>query len=394
MKRFLLSLCLVGWITCGFGQSISELRAKKSNAEKQLKQTNALLEEARKSEQASLNRLQLLSSQIAYRGEIISGINHEIELVDWRIQNNSEINSLLQHDLDALRAEYAAMIRFAQKSKNSYDVFIFLLSADNMNQAYKRWLYLRQYATYRKSQTEDIHLVANLISDNITRLEAAKQEKTALLNSKLDEQRVLEQEKGEQGEYISSLQKKQKDLKSKIQAQQKEQDELNNRIQRLLEEEARKAAEKGKSGLSGDQIVLSADFSKNKGLLPWPVEKGVIIEKFGVHPHPVLKQIQVRSNGISISTAANTKARTVFAGEVSRVFAISGGNMAVIIRHGSFLSVYSNLRDVRVKQGQKVAIKEEIGTVFTDKNDGNSTVLKFQIWKESQKLNPEEWITR
>jgi septal ring factor EnvC (AmiA/AmiB activator) len=376
------------------GQSLSELRSKKTNAEKKIRYASSLLEETRKSEQASLSKLKLLKSEIEYRNQLIENINREMNVVDWSIANNNEIIEMLRSDLNQLKKEYASMIRFAQKNKNTYDMLIFLFSAENMNQAYKRWLYLRQYAKYRKSQGEVILLVTDELNENLAKLEKKKALKTALLQGKLNEFNMLEKQRGEENKAVLSLQQKQKNLKKQIREQQKIQDELNRKIEKMLEEEARKTASKSGYQMTPEQQLISADFEKNKGRIPWPVAKGIITEHFGIHSHPVLKQIQVRSNGIDISTEAGSKARAVFAGEVSRVFAISGGNMAVIIRHGSYLSVYSNLKDVMVKAGQKVALKQDIGTIYTDKADGNTTVVKFQIWKENQKLDPESWITR
>jgi len=394
MKRLLLTLSFLAAILTIQGQSVSELRAKKSDTEKQIQLTNSLLEEAKKDEQASLSKLRLLRSQIAYRSEILENLNSEIELVDWSIGNNNEIIGMLQSDLNRLKREYASMIRFAQKNRNSYDMLIFLFSAENVNQAYKRWLYLREYARYRRSQADVIRAVAESIDQNLQKLTERKQLKTNLLQTKLKEFQMLEKEKVEQNEVIVFLQKRQKELKQKIREQQRIQDELDRQIQKILEEEARKTADQSGFSLTPEQQLIAEDFERNKGRIPWPVERGIITEHFGVHAHPVLKQIQVRSNGVDISTNAGAKARAVYEGEVSRVLAISGGNMAVIIRHGSFLSVYSNLRDVTVRVGQKVALKQEIGTIFTDQLNGNATVLKFQIWKENHKLDPEQWIGR
>ena len=145
--------------------------------------------------------------------------------------------------------------------------------------------------------------------------------------------------------------------------------------------------------MTPEEKLASGQFEQNKRRLPWPVERGVITDHFGVHEHPVLKNIQVKNNGVDISTAQGVKARAVFAGEVSRVFMVTGGNMAVIIRHGKYLTVYSNLVNVQVKSGDKVSIKQTIGTIGTD-GDDEKTVLKFQIWKENEKLNPEDWIAR
>ncbi len=393
MKRLLLSIGLVLMIALVHGQSLSELRQKKSEAEKQLRYNNTLLSEAQKNEKSSLSKIKLLKAQIKLRTAIIESIGQELEVMDWSIDNNEEIVAMLQSDLAQYKKEYAAMVRFAQKHKNSYDVLIFLFSAENVNQAYKRWLYLRHYATYRKNQVDQIKVVSNEVDERLLELKESKKQKTALLNNKLQEYKMLQQEESQQSSYVKQMQRQQRDLKKKIADQQKEQEELNRRIQKILEEEARKTADKTGFGLTPEQKIVSADFEKNKGRIPWPVERGIITEHFGIHSHPVLTQIKVKNNGVDISTSTGSKARAVFEGEVSRVFAISGSNMAVIIRHGSFLSVYSNLSEVTVKPGQKVAIKQEIGTIFTDSADDNTTVIKFQIWKENQKLDPEEWIS-
>ncbi|MCW0481447.1 murein hydrolase activator EnvC family protein [Gaoshiqia sediminis] len=393
MKRLVFGFVFVLALWSAQGQSLTDLRKKKTDAEQALKYTSSLLEEARKHEKASLNKLRLINSQIQTRNDFIGNINVELNIIDRYIAENTEVVNMLKSDLDELKKEYASMVRFAQKNKNSYDVLLFLLSADNLNQAYKRFLYLRQYAKYRKAQAEIITSLSGLIDQKISSLEKQRQQKANLLLGKREETKLLENEKREQDQYLSSLKLKQQDLRKKLREQEKEQEELNRAIQRMLEEETRKMQAKGEFQLTPEQQLVAADFEKNKGRIPWPVERGVITGRFGVHAHPVLKQIQVKNNGIDISTRKGTPARAVFGGEVSRVFAISGGNMAVIIRHGSFLSVYSNLKEVFVNAGQKVEIKQEIGSVFTDESDGNKTVLKFQVWKESQKLNPEDWIT-
>lgn len=175
---------------------------------------------------------------------------------------------------------------------------------------------------------------------------------------------------------------------------------MSREIQKIIDEEIQKAKAKAKESgkttyeMTPEEKLASANFEQNKRRLPWPVERGVITDHFGVHEHPVLKNIQVKNNGIDISTSEGAKARAVFAGEVSRVFMVSGGNWAVIIRHGKYLTVYSNLVNVQVKPGDKVAIKQTIGTVGTDSSDEDKTVLKFQIRKETATMNPEEWIAR
>ncbi|MGV8134828.1 MAG: murein hydrolase activator EnvC family protein [Mangrovibacterium sp.] len=395
MKRFLSGIFPVLFVISSFGQSMTDLRSKKEYAEQAIRLTSTLLEEARKNEKATLNKLNLISRQIENRNVLIENINAEYVLLDKYVTENTEVVDMLQADLADLKKEYAAMIRFAQKSKSSKDLMIFLLSSESLNQAYKRLLYMRQYTRYRKIQLEGISALSALIKEKAAALEKQKQQKLQLINSKQEENLLLEREKKEQNRSVASLRQKQQDLRRKLKEQEKIQDELERAIEKLIQEEARKTGgQVEKYAMTPEQKLIAADFEKNKGRLPWPVERGIITERFGVHPHPVLKQITVKSNGIDISTQSGSKARAVFSGEVSRVFAISGGNMAVIIRHGTFLTVYSNLKEVFVKAGQKVSLKQEIGSIFTDDNDDNKTVLKFQVWKENQKLNPQEWISR
>ncbi|MEL7585766.1 MAG: peptidoglycan DD-metalloendopeptidase family protein [Prolixibacteraceae bacterium] len=394
MKRFFLSILPVFFVMACLGQSMSELRKQKENAAEAIRLTSTLLEEARKNEKTSLNKLNLIGRQIENRNLLIRNINAEYELLDTYVSENTAIVKMLQRDLAELKKEYASMVRFAQKSKNSNDVLVFLFSAENLNQAYRRLLYLRQYTKYRKTQVEAISALSGLIDNKAAELEKQKQQKLLLIRSKQQENRTLEREKSEQSQSVAVLRQKQQDLRKKLKEQERVQNELNRAIEKLLQEEVSKRGGKEEFRMTPEQKLLAADFAKNKGRIPWPVERGIITERFGVHPHPLLKQITIKNNGIDISTRSGSKARAVFAGEVSRVFAISGGNMAVIIRHGTFLTVYSNLKEVYVKAGQKVSLKQEIGSIFTDGSDGNKTVLKFQVWKENQKLDPQDWISR
>ena len=273
----------------------------------------------------------------------------------------------------------------------------FLLSADDFNQAYKRFTYLRQYADYRRQQVRRITEVKNSLYNQITDYNNRKEEKQNLLVTKLNQTKEIEQQKVEQNEYYSGLQQKEKELKKKLENQRKAEARLQLEIEQVIAEEAKKAAKKAAKEPGAvstkEEKALSGDFSNNKGRFPWPVLHGLITDHFGEHPHAVLKYVMVRNSGIDITTQANEKARAIFKGDVTKVIAM-GGNLAVIIRHGNYLTVYSNLSEVFVKAGQKVDSKEEIGKIFTDKDEDNKTVLKFQLWHESTKLDPEEWIQR
>ena len=414
MRCFLLLsvfMFLTIWVN---GQSLEDLRKKKQSTNEQIKYTNQLLDEAKKNQKKTLNKFNILNKQIELRTSLITGINSEVGVLGDFIDQNTWLVSSLNADLEELKKEYAKMIVFAQKNQTNYSKILFILSSNSFNQAYKRLLYLRQYTEYRKKQAELIQWIRDLIQVKVSRLQLQRAEKETLLEVKKREADQLTQEKKQQGKYLTTLQQKQKEFEKKLKEQQKIEAQLSNAIQKIIEEEVRKARERAnkakekKTGKPGSttatttttyemtpaEKLVSGQFEQNKRRIPWPVERGVITDHFGVHPHAVLKNIQVRNNGIDISTAQGAKARSVFSGEVSRVFMVSGGNMAVIIRHGKYLTVYSNLVNVLVKAGDKVSLKQSLGTIGSDSEDDGKTVLKFQIWKENVTLDPEDWIAR
>jgi septal ring factor EnvC (AmiA/AmiB activator) len=396
-------------------QSLDELRKKKQNTNEQIKQTTRLLEDTKKNQVKTLNKYKILNKQIELRTNLINGINSEVTVLSDFIDQNAWLVASMNNDLEELKKEYAKLVVFAQTNQTSYDKLLFVLSANSFNQAYKRMMYLKHYSEYRKNQAELIKWIRDLIQVKVSKLQLQKAEKEVLLESKKQETQKLSVEKQQQGQFLTSLQKKQKEFEKKLKEQQQIEVQLSREIQRIIEEEVRKAREREKererraaasgkasgktSGSPGMELTpeekLASDkFEQNKRRLPWPVERGVITDHFGVHEHPVLKNIQVKNNGVDISTVPGMKARAVFAGEVSRVFMVTGGNMAVIIRHGKYLTVYSNLVNVQVKQGEKVATKQTIGTIGTDEDEDSKTVLKFQIWRENEKMDPESWIAR
>ena len=378
-----------------FSQSVEELKKKKQDAENQIKYTSKLLNEVQKIQKSSLNRVQLLNRQIEQRKAVINTINGEVDLYQQMIDNNTLAISLMENDIQALKKEYAELIKLAYRNRNAYDQVLFLLSADNVNQAYRRYLYMKQYTNYRENQAGVILSIESVLNDKTQKQEEQKLIKLQLMNDTKKEASQLSQEKLEKNAELQKLQKEQKELKKKLDEQRRIEQQLEDEIERIIAEEARKSAKAGtkEMTLTPEQKLLGDNFAQNKGRLPWPVERGVITEHFGINQHPVLTNVQVKNNGVSITTEKGSKVRAVFNGEVTRVFGITGGNTAVIIRHGKYLTVYSNLRETTVKKGDKVTTKQNIGTVFTDPED-NKSILKFQIWLENQKLNPEQWIGR
>lgn len=394
MKLLLVTGIFVVLCFTGFSQSIDELQKKKQDAENEIEYTTKLLNEVQNNQKLSLNRLQLLNSQIKKRNAVISAINSEINIYQQFIDINILAIRLMNDDMKEIKKEYAELIKSAYRNRNAYDQILFLLSAENVNQAYRRHLYMKHYTVYRKSQAEIIEAIQLSLNQKAERLEEQKLIKVQLITETKKETRKLLEEKTLKNSEIQKLQKEQQSLRKKLRQQQEIEKRLEKEIQNIIEEETGKDKSTGekKFMLTPEQKLVGDSFVQNKKRLPWPVERGVIIEQFGINQHPVLKNVQTRNNGISIATEEGSKVRSVFNGEVSRVFGISGGNTAVIIRHGKYLTVYSNLREVTVKKGDNVSTKQNIGTVYTDVDDDNKSIIKFQIWLENQKLNPEDWI--
>jgi len=396
-KFYLLILSLIFAGSEVYGQSLDELRKKKESAAREILYTNELLGKVDASQKATLGKLRLLNNQIEKRNQLISTMKSEVSLLQSLIDDNATVVQMLSSDLEKIRQEYALMVRLAWKNQRSSDKLLFFLSAENFNQAYRRIVYVKQYADYRRKQAETIASIQHILNRKKSDLENQQQAKASVMTEQESESRKLGEQKKRQDSVAKELQKKKSDLRNKLAQQRRIEQQLEQEIQRIIEEEARKTAKSGEPGGTGftlapEQKLAGTDFEQNRRRIPWPVEKGIITEKFGVHAHPVLKNVTVNNNGVTISTEQGAKARAVFKGEVSRVFGITGGNMAVILRHGQYLTVYSNLINVSVKKGDAVKIRQNLGTVFTDANDGDRTILKFQIWKESRKLDPEDWL--
>jgi septal ring factor EnvC (AmiA/AmiB activator) len=373
------------------GQTLDELRAKKEKTQQEIEYTNWLLNKTGKTSKATVNRLSLLNEQIKLRESLIHDYNTQINMLESSIEENQFVIKMMNDDLNAIRENYARMIQRSYRKRGDYNKLIFLLSSETFNQAYKRLLYTRQMTRYRQKQLEQIEAIRFVLQQKVSDLNARLSEKEQLLLQQMKEVSTLKNKKEQQSDTYQKLQKRQRELKEHLEYQQRIASRLQREIERVIEEEARKTKGAVKTP---DFELVSDNFAKNKGRFPWPVENGVITDRFGEHAHPVLKNIIIKNNGIDITTRQGESARSIFNGTVSRVFAIPGGNTAVIIRHGEYISVYSNLSEVFVSQGDDVHTGQEIGRVYVDRDDDNKTVLKFQIWKENLKLNPEEWIAR
>ncbi|MCB0379692.1 MAG: peptidoglycan DD-metalloendopeptidase family protein [Flavobacteriales bacterium] len=392
----------------GFAQNKNELEEKKKELQKEISLTNKLLNETKKNKELTLDEVLKLKSKISLRVELISAIDQEIRFVNKQINRNQDVILSLQKDLEKLKQEYAKMIYYAFKNKSTYNKIMFVFSSSSFNQAYKRLKYIQQYSEYRKKQGAAIVETQRELIAKIAELEKSKQEKSALLSLEQQEKQKLAVEQAEQETNVKKLQSKEQELRSDLNKKQEAERKLQKAIERIIEEEIRKAREaaakanKGSSTTSESKtsfpmtpeaLKLSNSFASNKGSLPWPVAEGIITDRFGQHPHPVLSGIIINNNGIDISTTKGAIARAIFDGEVSSVAIIPGGGKVVMIRHGEYLSVYSYLSEVYVNKGDKISTKQHLGTLISEP-DKAKTNVHLEIWKGMTKLNPEYWIFR
>jgi septal ring factor EnvC (AmiA/AmiB activator) len=395
MRIYITILLLSFYVIPVFGQTKAELEKKKKKTEEEIAYTNKLLKETRDFQKSSYNNLLLINKNIASRREMIQNLNYEIELTDKRIRETEELIKMMSEDLERLQKNYAEMIRIAWKNKNKYNDLMFILSAKDFNQMYLRMKYMQQLSSYRERQLKAINSVKTIMDIQVQKLEKVKKQKQDLINNVRSEEDKLTNEMKEQEKIISNLKKQEQNLLKKLKEQQKQMASIQKEIEKLIAEENKRTSGSttGKYKLTPEEKLVSDKFGNNKGRLPWPVERGVITVRFGRQSHPVLANIEIDSKGVDISTTSGSDARAVFEGEVRRIFAVPGGHNAVIIRHGEYLSVYTNLSKVYVKSGEKVVAKQAIGKIHTDEND-NKTILHLEIWQGNVPLNPETWLAK
>jgi septal ring factor EnvC (AmiA/AmiB activator) len=381
-------------------QTKKDLENKKKQIQKEIDYTNQLLAETKKNKKRSLTELVALNKKISQREELIANINSQIYLLDKEIKDNNESIKGLQNDLAKLKAEYAKMIYYAYKNRDGYNRLVFVFASKDFEQAYMRLKYLQQYSDYRHQQAEKITNTKKSLNQKVQELEAKKTDKRVLLSGEETEKKNLTSEKGEKEQVFTQLQAQESKLKKDLEKKKKDANNLQQAIQRAIQKELEKAQKEAatenkpkpqKLILTPESQKLSNSFASNKGKLPWPVAKGIISERFGVHPHPLMPNIEINNNGVDITTNSGSIARAVFDGEVKAIGNMPGAGEFVLVRHGEFLTIYANLKDVYVKTGDRVTTKQNLGSILYDEED-NKTVLQFQIWKGQTKLDPESWI--
>jgi septal ring factor EnvC (AmiA/AmiB activator) len=374
----------------------SQLEKQKVSIQKEIKETEQILTQTSVQKKASLGQLNVLNQNISSQNKLISTFNNEISLLDNQIEEDNQMIAALNNDLENLKKEYGELIYTLYKTDNGFNKLSYLFASKSLSQFYMRYKYMEQYSAERKNQVKLIEEVKVEISTEKSLLENTKNEKRALLTDQLKEKDKLSNLLAHQARVLESLKKEEQELLKDLKKKQSEADKLERIISQLLAEEIKKSAggTGTKSANSTSNIAnVAAGFEKSKANLPWPVTTGFISEKFGTHPHPVLKRVKIPNDGVNIQTKQNEQVKAVFDGIVKKIAIVPGDfKYVVIVQHGTYYTVYAKLKSVNVKMGQQVRKEDVIGEVNTDL-DGLSEV-QFQVWKNTEKLDPELWLAK
>lgn len=429
MKRFLCALagclCLLLPLMAQSNKLIKELESKRGALQKQIAESESLLQTTTKNVGSQLKGLAALTGQIEERKRYILAINSDMDAIDRELVSLERQLNQLQKELKDKKTKYAASVNYLYRNHTIQDKLLFIFSAQTLEQTYRRLRYVREYASYQRMQGEEILKKQKQINDKRAELTEARKAKENLLKERENEKTTLERQEKEQKALVDSLRKKQRSLQSEINKKRKEANQLNARIDRLIAEEiekarkraeeearreaaARKKAEKTESpsatkpkaepleaySMNKADRELSGSFASNRGKLPVPVTGPYIITShYGEYTVPGLRGVKLDNKGIDIQAKPGAQARAVFNGKVAAVFQLNG-LFNILVRHGAYISVYCNLSTASVKADDTVKTGQTLGTIFSDGADGGRTVLHFQLRREKEKLNPEPWLNR
>jgi murein hydrolase activator len=374
------------------GQTKADLEEKRKKTLDEISYVDDLLKTTAREKSEGINDVKILGRKVDLRESVIRGMRDEINLLSDRIDLNNVAIEMMEEDLVRLKADYASAVVNSYRLKKGYPELIYILSAQDFNQGYKRLKYLQQITKFRRREAEIILELKSQVESSKARLVRDLSRISDLKTREEVQKKLLENEQERKKKLVKSLNNKEKQLQQELEEKKRIARKIENEIERIIEAERKKVI---KSDVTPEEKLIGENFSENIGRMPWPVERGVITSHFGVHQHPVFKYLTEDNIGIEITSSGKMTARSVFQGEVAKVFAISGANMTVIVRHGRYLSVYSNIADVRVKPGDKVSARQDLGEIYMDPKNGSNSVLKFMIFETNKKyLDPESWIVK
>ena len=390
-----------------FGQTRKQLEAQRKKLNKEIKQINTLLFNEQKKEKNVLDDLKDIHKKIDVRTQLIFTINSEAAILSKEISVNEIELQDLNKKLVALKKDYSAMIFKSYKSKSQQSRMMFILSSQSFYQAYKRLAYLKQYTSFRKNQGKEIENQTSVVQKMNDSLLFQKQLKDTLILSEKQQKQQIEVDKKNQEKLLTAIKKKgskyKRTLQNKIKAEKKVTAKIDKKIRDEIARANRIAREKLKNKpkkivknefiLSPEAKALAVKFEMNKGQLPWPVDEGIVVRKFGKQPHPSFPGISVNGTGLHIVTKQGKDAEAIFKGTVLNVLVSPEGRKNVLIQHGNYISSYNNLENTYVEKGDRILTGQKIGQIFTDKVS-KKTKLIFVLFKNTTRLNPSSWILK
>jgi septal ring factor EnvC (AmiA/AmiB activator) len=395
MKKWVWLLMLVPVLSLAQDKKAA-LEAQKKRLQQEIVQINALIKTSAKKRANVLTQVETVQLKMDRQDALIRLTNRQINRLNQEININLRNIEKLRTELTSLKKDYAEMVVSAQKNKSSQNRLMFLLSSESFWQAYKRMAYMKQYAAYRKQQGEQIAAKTKALQQYTTDLVAQRKDKKQLIEQNRKAQKELDSIKKRQNTLVLELKKRERNYAAQIKKKQKQQEEIDKEITRLIREAI--AASNKKAGtktttfvLTPEAKALAASFVSNKGRLPWPVEKGIVTQRFGTQRHPVVRTTTIKSNGVTLSVPAGATARSVFEGKVLNIVQFKGSNPIVLVQHGNYITSYKNLSKVYVKKGDRVTAKQAIGQIFTNKDTGKTT-LQFSLFYNTTPQNPALWL--
>ncbi len=396
-RRSILFLAFLGFGLISFAQTKAELQAQRDEINKRIEYTKKLISESKNSQSEALSELKILREQIRYRQQLLGSFEREVKDIQQEIANSERSIHEMESKIALMKEEYAAMIYQAYKNQSSHNELMYIFASADFNQAYKRFKIMQEYAEFRKRQANEIRETQEKLRTRITELENTKTHKQNLLVEKSKETEKLAGDKENSERVVAQLQQEESKLRKQQQQQEAERQKINAAIKNIIATElaAEKKKNDGKYELTPEGKILSEKFEQNKGSLPWPVLRGVITSRFGKQPHPTIPGITTENNGIDITTEKAASVLAVFAGQVTSVFTIPGAGMNIIVTHGAYKTVYTNLTDVALKKGDRVEAGQKIGNVL---HVGGKSIAHLEVWKMTgeggQPQNPELWISK
>ena len=401
-KFILLFLCLVSQIALGQLKESERLKKEQEALNKKIGLTETLLESTSSDKENLTNTIGLIDLKIDYRRKLLDNLDNQLGEIIRQIEEVEEEIVVLEEQIEAQKEQYRGMLRQQYQMRNNQASLIYVVSSESFNQANKRMEYLNQLTEYRENQIKKIQANIDKLEEQKLELLSLKEEKEGLVTSKQNEQRKYVMDRENQKQTIISLEGKELQLQEELEAQKKKSKEIKNAINAAINAEI--LAEKKKNDVKPPTLketkeveLNTSNFEVNKGKLPWPVTAGNITKGFGKQPHPVHINVFTYNNGVDITTVQGSTVRAVFAGRVTSVIIIPGAGKAVIIAHGEYRTIYSNLAETYVEQGDEVSLKQEIGALLTNAN-GNSEV-HFEIRKitsdgQITNVNPTYWLAK